>query len=55
MKTKLNYNVVLEKKEEETPKNFFVKQEILNNALSEKMSSIQSPQNFDMAQPVKHQ
>lgn len=55
MKTKLNYNVVLEKKEEETPKNFFVKQEILNNALSEKMSSIQRPQNTSVTEPVKHQ
>ena len=55
MKTKLNYNVVLEKKEEETPKNFLLKQSILNGALADRMSSIQSPQNTSVTEPVKHQ
>ena len=55
MKTKLNYNVVLEKKEEETPKNFALKQSILNGALADKMSSIQNPQSTSVAEPVKHQ
>lgn len=53
MKTKLNYNV--EKKEEETPKNFALKQSILNGALADKMSSLQSPQNTSVTEPVKHQ
>lgn len=53
--TKLNYKVEIKKPEKETPKNFALKQSILNGALSDKMSSIQSPQSTSVAEPVKHQ
>lgn len=56
-KTKLNYSVVFKdtNTNTETPKNFALKQSILNGALSEKVNGMQSPQQTSVMEPVAHQ